>query len=73
MKTLFCDICKKGIEEPIAERNYYHIREYDICDPCKEKLEANLRPLVRSHFPYSYKWHEEQIVSAIKKSTSKSK
>lgn len=73
MKTIFCDICKKGIEDPVAEWNYHHIREYDVCDPCKEKLDAKLRPLVRDHFPYSYEWHQDQIVNAIKKTASTSK
>ena len=53
MKTLYCDVCKKPIEKPISEWTYYHVREYDICDPCKEKIDAKLRPVVRSKFPYT--------------------
>lgn len=73
MKTLYCDICKKSIDKPVAEWNYHHVREYDICDPCKEKIDASIRPLVRGHFPYSALWYEEQLMGAIKKSSAKGK
>ncbi len=69
MKNLYCDICKKEIESPIVERNYFHIREYDVCEPCKDTMDARLRPLVRSHFPYSTEWYENQIMSMIAKGT----
>ncbi|HOF86323.1 MAG TPA: hypothetical protein PLV73_10985 [Treponemataceae bacterium] len=73
MKTLYCDVCKKPIDKPISEWTYYHVREYDICDPCKEKIDAKLRPSVRGHFPYTAKWYEEQLMAEIKKCVAKGK
>lgn len=67
MKSLFCDICKKEIASPISGRNYFHIREFDICEPCKDSIDARLRPIVRGHDPYSAEWFEHQIVSLISK------
>ena len=51
MKTLHCDICKKELVNPIAGRTYWHIREYDICEACKDAIEAKVRPMVRQHAP----------------------
>jgi len=73
MKTLYCDVCKKPIDKPISEWTYYHVREYDICDPCKEKIDAKLRPSVRGHFPYTAKWYEEQLMGEIKKAAGSTK
>lgn len=67
MKTLYCDVCKKSIDKPISEWTYYHVREYDICDPCKEKIDASLRPRVRAQFPYTAQWYEDQLMAEIKK------
>ena len=67
MKTLHCDICKKELVNPMSGRTYWHIREYDVCEPCKDAIELNLRPVVRRHAPYSQDWYEDQLVSLIEK------
>lgn len=69
MKNLYCDICKKEIESPIVGRNCFQIREYDICEPCKDTMDARLRPILRSHFPYSAEWYENQVMGLIAKGT----
>ena len=35
MKTLYCDICKKELVNPVSGRTYWHFREYDVCDLAK--------------------------------------
>ena len=67
MKTLHCDICKKELITPIVGKNYWHIREYDICEACKDTIEAKIRPIVRHHVPYSQDWYENQFMSLIEK------
>ena len=67
MKTLHCDICKKELVNPMSGRTYWHIREYDVCEPCKDAIELKLRPVVRRHAPYSQDWYEDQLVSLIEK------
>ncbi len=67
MKTLHCDICKKELVNPVAGRTYWHIREYDICEACKDAIEAKVRPIVRQHAPYSQDWYEDQLISLIEK------
>ena len=67
MKTLHCDVCRKELTNPVAERNYWHIREYDVCEPCKETIELKIRPTIRQHVPYSQVWYENEFVGLIRK------
>lgn len=57
----------KELVNPIAGRTYWHIREYDICEACKDAIEAKIRPIVRQHAPYSQDWYEDQLISLIEK------
>ena len=70
MKTLNCDICRKTLENPVPTRTYFQIREFDVCEPCKDVLDGKLRPVLRNHFPYSAEWVEQQIVTLIEKGIS---
>lgn len=65
MKALYCDICKNEINDPIAGRNYWHIKEYDVCEDCKDKVEFKLRPVLRNHFPFSQAWYENEFTRLL--------
>ena len=67
MKTLNCDVCRKELVNPVVGRTYWHIREYDVCEACKEAIEAKIRPMVRSHVPYSQAWYEDEFITLIEK------
>ena len=73
MKTLYCDICKGEIEDPIPGRTIYFFKEYDICDDCKDVVDARLRPIVRAHFPYSAEWYEQQVIAFLERGAAVSK
>lgn len=70
MKTMYCDICQKLLEEPVATRNYFIIREFEVCEPCKDTIDTRLRPILRTHFPFSSEWYEQQVISLIEKGVS---
>ncbi len=70
MKTLNCDICGKELTNPVKGRTYWHIREYDVCEDCKEKVEFKIRPSVRQHVPFSQDWYENEFISTIEKGVS---
>ncbi len=70
MKALYCDVCKKEIVEPVKNRNYFHIREFDICENCKDAIDFKLRPVIRGHFPYSTEWYEQEVISVLEKGCS---
>lgn len=73
MKALYCDICQKQLENSVVARDYFHIREFDICEACKDTIEARMKPVVRAHFPYTADWYEQQFVSLIEKGISTGK
>jgi len=70
MKTLYCDICGQALEDPIPNRTYFPVREYDLCEPCKDAIDVRLKPIVRGHFPYSPEWYETELVGLIEKAAA---
>lgn len=73
MKSLKCDICRKEIDNPIPNKSWYSVREFDLCLPCKNQVYARLQPIVLEHNPYSKQWHDQQLVGMIKKAISAGK
>lgn len=71
MKTIICDVCKKHIDNPTKDRNYFHIENRDLCEPCKEELEYTLRPVMRNKHPFNYEWYERLMMETIDKAVSK--
>ncbi|CEM62104.1 hypothetical protein DWQ65_10565 [Treponema phagedenis] len=69
MKTLHCDICKKELVNPIKGRTYWHIREFDLCEDCKDGIEFKLRHILRDHSPFSQAWYENEFINLIEKGT----
>ncbi|HPE36834.1 MAG TPA: hypothetical protein PK625_06765 [Spirochaetales bacterium] len=59
MKQLFCDICKKEVSDPIPGRTFYHFREFDLCESCKDDLEAALKWTVRNKKPFDFSWYDK--------------
>lgn len=70
MKTLHCDVCRKELENPIKGRTYWHVREYDICEDCKDAIEMKLRRILRARLPYSQDWYENEYIGLIQRGIS---
>ncbi len=70
MRSLNCDVCRKDLDEGVVSRDYFHICEYDVCEACKDAIDARLKPSVRTHFPYSQDWYEHEFMSRLEKSVS---
>jgi len=73
MKSLTCDICKKSIQNPVSERNYYHLENRDICEPCKDSVDAAIKPVVRSKHPFNFAWYERVLMDTVEKAVAKGK
>jgi len=73
MKTLTCDVCKKTIESPEQGRNYFSYAHRDICEPCNEKLELQLKTVLRSKSPFDYEWYNGLVQDSIEKAIKKGK
>jgi len=73
MRTLTCDICKKDIESPVPDRNYFNVAHRDICESCYDKLELQLKDAVRDKEPFEYEWYNNLVAETIEKAMKKGK
>jgi hypothetical protein len=73
MKAISCDICKKKLDDPIAGRTCFHIVHWDLCEPCKEAVELQIRPTLRNNEPFSYEMYNKLLTDTIDKATQKAK
>jgi ATP sulfurylase len=73
MKTLTCDVCKQNILQPVMSRNYFHMAHRDICEACKDNLELQIKPIVRTKSPFDYEWYDKLIKDSIEKAVEKGK
>jgi ATP sulfurylase len=73
MKTLTCDVCRTAIESPVSNRNYFHMAHRDICESCHDKLEALVKPVVRTKQPFDYGWYTNLVQDSIEKAVQKGK
>jgi hypothetical protein len=73
MKTLTCDVCRHKMEEPVTGRTYFHICHRDLCEPCKDDLEALIKPVLRSQEPFNYEWYTRLIRESVEKAVQKGK
>ncbi|TFG79679.1 MAG: hypothetical protein E4H20_11755 [Spirochaetales bacterium] len=72
MKQLFCDVCKKEVIDPIPGRTFFYFREYDLCEPCKDDLEASVKAAVLTKKPFDFAWFDkmrsEIVLNGVKNS-----
>ena len=73
MKTITCDVCHSIIETPVHLRNYFHKAHRDLCESCCDKIEYQIKPVVRSKQPFSYDWYTKLIQESIEKAIQKGK
>jgi hypothetical protein len=73
MKTLTCDVCRHTIQQPVSNRNYFHLAHRDICETCHDQLEFNLKPVVRTKQPFDYEWYNNLLQDSIEKAIQKGK
>ena len=73
MRTLACDVCHNTIEAPVSGRNYFHMAHRDICEPCHDKLEIQIKPTVRGKQPFNYDWFTKLVQEYIEKAVQKGK
>ena len=65
MKKLTCDACGHEIESPSPDHNYFHIEDWDVCEPCKESIEMEIRPTMRGKVPFDYDWYRDLMIKSI--------
>jgi hypothetical protein len=73
MEVNYCDVCKKTIEDPIPTRTIFRIADIDICEPCKDDLEAAVKYSVRGKKPFDYGWYDDLFLKILRDGVQKSK
>ena len=73
MKTLTCDVCEKPVQSPVQGRNYFHIAHRDLCESCHDKLEFQIKPIVRTKTPFDYEWYNQLVQESIENAVKKGK
>jgi len=73
MHTVYCDICKKKVENPITNRSFYYIEKFGLCEPCKESVEGNIKSTIWNKDPFSMEWYSKLVVDSIDKGIQKGK
>ena len=73
MKTLTCDVCRHSITQPVLNRNYFHLAHRDLCEPCHDLLETQIKPLVRTKAPFDYQWYNRLVQESIERAILKGK
>jgi hypothetical protein len=66
MKVLYCDVCRKPVENPVPTRNFFHIADIDICEPCKDELESAVKYTLRGKKPFDYSWYDELTLKLLR-------
>jgi len=39
MTTIYCDVCKKKMDNPQPNQNFFYYAGFGVCEDCKDKLE----------------------------------
>ena len=73
MNTITCDVCKKAIQSPEHGGNYFHIANRDICEPCHDQLESQMKAVIRTKSPFEYEWYNRLVQDSIEKAMTKGK
>ena len=73
MRTLACDVCHAIIDAPVSGRNYFHMAHRDVCEICHDKMEIQIKPVVRGKQPFSYDWYTKLVQESIEKAIQKGK
>ncbi len=73
MKILYCDVCKKTVENPIPTRTFFHIADIDICETCRDELEMAIKYTLRGKKPFNYGWYDELKLKILRDGIQRSK
>jgi len=67
MQNIFCDVCKKKMDNPITNRTFFYYPTVGVCEPCKDNLEAQLKPQARNKEPFAFEWYQKLIKDTLDK------
>jgi hypothetical protein len=73
MKVQYCDICKKEVDDPVPARSFFYIANVDLCEGCKDDLEAAMKYTIRERQPFDKQWYDELQTKLMKEGVQRGK
>jgi len=73
MQTVYCDVCRKKMDNPITDRTFFYVANFSVCEPCKDNLEALMKPTVRTKEPFAMEWYGKLVRDSLGKAVQKGK
>ncbi|HET7838799.1 MAG TPA: hypothetical protein VFL04_03495 [Rectinemataceae bacterium] len=73
MEVLYCDVCKKAVENPIPQRSFFHYADIEICEPCRDELNLAVKYTVRGKKPFDYSWFNELELKILRDGVARGK
>jgi len=65
MIAIYCDVCKKKVDEPHPNKDFFYYASVGVCEDCKDKIEYQIKPQVRAKEPFSMEWYDKLVVDAF--------
>jgi hypothetical protein len=73
MQVINCDVCRKKVENPITNLTFFYFADHNICEACRDILELQIKPIIRSKAPFNYEWYGKMMDDSIQKAIQKGK
>jgi hypothetical protein len=71
MVNVYCDVCKKKIDNPMTDTTIFYYADYSVCETCKDNLEYQLKPQIRGREPFSMDWYRKLLTDAFTKAVQR--
>jgi len=71
MQTITCDVCKKKVDNAITGRTFFYFGQNNVCEPCRDNLEFQIKNTVRTKDPFNYELYNKLILDSLGKSVKK--
>jgi len=71
MISVYCDVCKKKMDNPITDKTFFYYANFSVCEECKDKLEYQLKPQVRAKEPFAMDWYGKLVVDTFGRAASR--
>ena len=73
MKVQYCDVCKKEVADPIPARSFFYVANVDLCENCKDDLEAAMKWTIRGKQPFDTGWYDDLQTKIMKEGIQRGK
>jgi hypothetical protein len=75
MKAIFCDVCKKTVQNPIKGRNLFHHAHIDVCGTCEDEYNyfsrMYLRKTADEQKPFDFQWFNDFELDVLQKAVQR--